>query len=307
MSSPTLLKMADDETIKDASKETASEKEPPAEGAEQAPGDQAAEGPGAEPASREPEPAEGGVPKLEMSDDLRKALKEAEEHLTSSEKADKKDGLDFPEEEERPEPEAPSQKEMELKLEVLNLRQKLREKEKEAEQRLKELKQNLETAKHTQKMFDSYKARVQKEKADQFNYGHEPLLKELLRVIDNLELALKHAGDEEAVKGLKEGVDLTLKMFTDILDKFGVFRIDPSGKKFNPEFHQAMSQVENDSVENGTVLEVQQKGYMLKDRLLRPAMVVVSSNTEEKEKKKKKSQQQKRQENAESEKGQGKA
>ncbi len=102
---------------------------------------------------------------------------------------------------------------------------------------------------------------------------------ELLPVVDNLERALEAAsGDEEVVKPIAEGVELTLKSFLDALAKFHVEVVDPQGEPFDPNVHQAMSMVENNDVEPNTVIAVMQKGYTLNGRLVRPAMVMVSKS-----------------------------
>ena len=102
---------------------------------------------------------------------------------------------------------------------------------------------------------------------------------ELLPVVDNLERALEAAsGDEEVVKPIAEGVELTLKSFLDALAKFHVEVVDPQGEPFDPNVHQAMSMVENNDVEPNSVIAVMQKGYILNGRLVRPAMVMVSKS-----------------------------
>ena len=102
---------------------------------------------------------------------------------------------------------------------------------------------------------------------------------ELLPVVDNLERAVEAAsGDEEVVKPIAEGVELTLKSFLDALAKFHVEVVDPQGEPFDPNVHQAMSMVENNDVEPNTVIAVMQKGYTLNGRLVRPAMVMVSKS-----------------------------
>lgn len=102
---------------------------------------------------------------------------------------------------------------------------------------------------------------------------------ELLPVVDNLERALEAAsGDEEVVKPIAEGVELTLKSFLDVLGKFNIEVVDPEGEPFDPNVHQAMSMVENNDVEPNTVIAVMQKGYVLNGRLVRPAMVMVSKS-----------------------------
>jgi molecular chaperone GrpE len=102
---------------------------------------------------------------------------------------------------------------------------------------------------------------------------------ELLPVVDNLERALEAApADNEAVKPIAEGVQLTLKSFLDALRKFNIEVVDPVGEPFDPQRHQAMTMVENGNVEPNTVIAVMQKGYTLNGRLLRPAMVMVSKS-----------------------------
>jgi molecular chaperone GrpE len=113
------------------------------------------------------------------------------------------------------------------------------------------------------------------EKARKF--GLEQFARELLPVVDNLERALEAtAGQDEAVKPIAEGVELTLKSFLDALRKFNLEAVDPVGEPFDPNLHQAMSMVENAEVEPNSVIAVMQKGYTLNGRLLRPAMVMVS-------------------------------
>lgn len=113
------------------------------------------------------------------------------------------------------------------------------------------------------------------EKARKF--ALERFVGELLPVVDNLERALEAAsGDEEVVKPIAEGVELTLKSFLDVLGKQNIAVLDPHGEPFDPNLHQAMSMVENTEVEPNTVIAVMQKGYTLNGRLVRPAMVMVS-------------------------------
>ena len=113
------------------------------------------------------------------------------------------------------------------------------------------------------------------EKARKF--GLEQFARELLPVVDNLERALEAtAGNDENVKPIAEGVELTLKSFLDALRKFNIEAVEPTGEPFDPNLHQAMSMVENPDVEPNSVIAVMQKGYTLNGRLLRPAMVMVS-------------------------------
>jgi len=113
-------------------------------------------------------------------------------------------------------------------------------------------------------------------------YGQEKFSIELLTVMDNLERALAAASDheDETVKAIYEGVDLTLKSFTDCFNRFHIGSVDPMGEPFDPQLQQAVTILENPDVEPNTVIEVMQKGYTLHGRVIRPAMVVVSKEPE---------------------------
>ena len=112
------------------------------------------------------------------------------------------------------------------------------------------------------------------EKAHKF--GVEKFATEMLAIVDNLERAIEAAGDDEAVKPMREGVEMTLSMFVSGLAKFNVEQVNPEGEPFNPELHQAMSMVPAEGVAANTVVAVMQKGYTLNGRLVRPAMVMVA-------------------------------
>ena len=109
-------------------------------------------------------------------------------------------------------------------------------------------------------------------------YGQDKLCIELLAVMDNLERAQEAASnsEDEAIKAIREGVDLTVKGFADCFKKFNIETVDPLGEPFDPQLHQAMSMQENTESEPNTVIAVMQKGYTLHGRVLRPAMVMVS-------------------------------
>jgi len=109
-------------------------------------------------------------------------------------------------------------------------------------------------------------------------YGQEKLSIELLAVMDNLERSQEAASnsEDEAIKAIREGVDLTLKGFADCFTKFNIEVVDPLGEPFDPQLHQAMSIQENTEAEPNTVIAVMQKGYTLHGRVIRPAMVMVS-------------------------------
>lgn len=122
---------------------------------------------------------------------------------------------------------------------------------------------------------ENMKRRAEKDVASAHKYAVEKLLKELLPIMDSLEMALKSSENADS-KTLIEGVELTHKMFIDTLQKHGVESIDPEGGVFDPEKHQAVSMQVNPNLEPNSVLNVMQKGYSLNGRLVRPAMVVVS-------------------------------
>lgn len=115
--------------------------------------------------------------------------------------------------------------------------------------------------------------RVQRDVENARKFALEKFVSELLPVIDNLERAVEASAGDQAVR---EGVELTLKSFLNTLEKFHVKVVDPLGEPFDVNFHQAMTMVDNKDMEPNTVMDVMQKGYTLNDRLVRPAMVVVS-------------------------------
>ena len=99
----------------------------------------------------------------------------------------------------------------------------------------------------------------------------------MLPVIDSMEMGLNAAlGDNATLDSIRQGSELTLNMFIQVLAKQGLNQIDPLGEKFDPEQHQAISMIEDESAESNTVINVMQKGFSLNDRLVRPAMVVVA-------------------------------
>jgi len=234
-------------------------------------GSGAVESPKPETKSR-PQPAvsvmdEDEVAELEPSPELQSALADAMKSLERSEDKKKK------KEEEKS---RPSEEEMKLKMEILDLRHKVRKIEGELEKKAKEVKQNFDQGMMIKNQFDAYKARVIKEKAEWFNYGFEPVFKELIHVIDNFERALSHARKSDDSQGLREGVELIARQIIQMLEKYGVKQMQALDQHFDPNFHEAMSQKLSADHPDNTVVEEHAKGYMLKDRLLRPAMVTIS-------------------------------
>lgn len=127
---------------------------------------------------------------------------------------------------------------------------------------------------------DNLKKRHARELENAHKYALDKFVAELVGVWDTLELGHEAAQDASVdVTKLREGTELTLKMLTDVMTKFGVEQHDPQGEMFNPELHQAMSMLPRDDVPANTVVAVIQKGYSLNGRLVRPAMVMVSQET----------------------------
>lgn len=130
--------------------------------------------------------------------------------------------------------------------------------------------------------FDNYKKRVAKEKADIAIYGNEELIKELLHVLDNLERALEHSESTEETGPLVDGIKLVHKQFLTSLEKFGVRPVSAAGgEKFDPKLHQAIERVESDEITPGLILSEMLRGYVLRDRLIRPSLVAVSKEKDD--------------------------
>lgn len=151
----------------------------------------------------------------------------------------------------------------------LSLEEQLAAKEKEA-------RENWDRFLRERADLENYRKRVGREKEELLNYGNKSLLEEMLPIIDNLERALAHAS-EDGLGAVVEGIRMTHAMLLTALKKFNVTPIEAVGTPFDSAFHQAMAQVPTDQYEPNTVVEEYQKGYMLKERLLRPSMVTVAT------------------------------
>jgi molecular chaperone GrpE len=126
--------------------------------------------------------------------------------------------------------------------------------------------------------FDNFRKRTLREREEAHQFGHQNLVKDLLSAVDNLERAVEHArksgpGDFE---GLLQGIELVQREIAQVFGKHGVTEIEAQGVPFDPAVHEALAQLPDTSVPPGTVVQVFQKGYRLRDRMLRPAQVVVS-------------------------------
>ena len=124
---------------------------------------------------------------------------------------------------------------------------------------------------------ENQRKRAERELANAHKYALERFAQELLPVRDSLELGLAAFDNENADSDtLRQGIELTLQMLSGVMGKFEIQELNPQDERFNPDFHQAMSTQERADVEPNTVVTVVQKGYTLNDRLIRPAMVIVS-------------------------------
>ena len=138
---------------------------------------------------------------------------------------------------------------------------------------------------------ENQRRRFEKERDDAFNYGGFALAKETLNLIDNLERSKQILKNDEALKNSEtlkktlEHFDIISKDMTSILSKNGITSLDSIGKKLDPNLHQAMMEIDDDQKEPGTIIQEIQKGFMMKDRLLRPSLVGVSKKTENKKEK----------------------
>ena len=125
---------------------------------------------------------------------------------------------------------------------------------------------------------DNTRKRLEREKSEGIAYANESIMRQLTGVIDNLERAVEHGEKDENCEGLLDGVKMTLKGFIDILARFGASPFESVGQSFDPNRHEAVFQEPSSEYPDMTVTKEFQKGYTLRDRLLRPAMVAVAKN-----------------------------
>ena len=132
--------------------------------------------------------------------------------------------------------------------------------------------------------FDNYRKRVSKEIEEAKEAAKRSIIKEFLVILDNLEKAIEMAYKHK--DAIIEGIELSIKSFKDMLKKHGVEEINPKEESFDPNLHDALMTQESDELPKNTVIQTVEKGYMLKDKLIRPAKVIVSSGKNEKKSKK---------------------
>ncbi|CCJ34386.1 nucleotide exchange factor GrpE [Caloramator australicus] len=153
--------------------------------------------------------------------------------------------------------------------EIEELRQKLSDKENECQS-------YVDLLKRTMADFDNFRKRTQKEKETIYTDGFVDAIKELLPVLDNLERAVAHVEDNES-NPLVEGIQMTLKLFKDTLQKMGVEEIKSEGEKFDPNYHNAIMHVQDENYDENIIVEVFQKGYKYKDKIIRYSLVKVAN------------------------------
>lgn len=204
-------------------------------------------------------------PSLEPSDEMAAALREAEESL--EERRRKAEGGASAD---------PARSSDKMTIELLS--QELRSLKEEFESRCKELEDAKERHVRLQAEFENFRRRTLKEKQESLQYGQQNLVKDLLSTVDNLERALghvEHSGNAD-LQSILQGVELVHRELLAALAKHGVKVVDPAGEMFDPAYHEAMGQVPTTEVPPNGVVEVLQKGYLLQDRMLRPARVIVA-------------------------------
>lgn len=153
--------------------------------------------------------------------------------------------------------------------------QELRNKLKESDEKIRELNDQYVRS-HAE--LENFKKRTKKEVSDFKKFAVEAIVKQLLPVFDNLERAVfsaESSGDSESCQ-ITQGIKMTLGEIDRVFEQFNIKAVDAMGEKFNPEFHMAVGQEEREDVEDNIVVNQFQKGYMLHERLIRPAMVTVS-------------------------------
>jgi molecular chaperone GrpE len=124
---------------------------------------------------------------------------------------------------------------------------------------------------------DNNRKRAERDIENAHKYATRGLLEDLLPIVDSMEMGLAAAAaDNATLESIREGSGMTMNMLMQVLQKNGLQQVDPLGEKFNPEKHQAISMSEVQGAESNTVVEVMQKGFLLNDRIVRPAMVVVA-------------------------------
>ncbi len=207
-------------------------------------------------------------------------LQESEEYASGAKEEQDQNLL----EEESPGPEdhdLPGESEISAPEEEVQAREEEEEEEPEgAESEIEKLKQEMEEqldrAMRLQADFENYRKRMKKEKEEWTKFSNAELIKELLPVLDNLERAIEHVEEGEDKESMGKGVELICQQFQQVFEKFDVQPVSALGQPFDPQFHEAIQQMETEDYPPNTVMNELQKGYLLHGRLVRPALVVVA-------------------------------
>ncbi|MGB5748455.1 MAG: nucleotide exchange factor GrpE [Desulfobacterales bacterium] len=157
--------------------------------------------------------------------------------------------------------------------------------EAQLEAKEQEAKENYDRLLRVSAEFENYKKRTSRELEEFRKFANQSLIKELLSVVDNLELAMNSTNGHKTIdQGLLQGLDMTHTEILKVFEKFNVKPIEAKGQIFDPTFHEAVMQEETNEFDENTVINELQKGYLIHDRLLRPSMVVVARASEKKDK-----------------------
>lgn len=211
-------------------------------------------------------------------------IKNGEKEYTAKEH--KKGGHPNEEHPEKEHEKKPGEKTQDLKIEatvnpLLDENNRLK---KEIEEKEKETAANYDKYLRAVADFDNYRKRIERDKADLLKYGNEKLIKDLLPILDSLDRALVQTGNSTGdITVFTEGIHLIRSQFLAALERHGVERIKAKGEEFDPQFHQAMLQVEADETENNRIVDEFEAGYLLNGRLLKPAKVSVSKKVTDKD------------------------
>ena len=171
---------------------------------------------------------------------------------------------------------------VEKEEELKNIEEELSENKKLVQEKDDLSKEYLKHLERLQADFDNYKKRQEKKQKEFIEFANEKLISNLLTVLDNLERALESTKNEKDTKAIKEGINNTLKEFRNILNKEGVRSMQSIGHRFDPYKHDAVMKIETDKHSEDMVTEEFLKGYYIKSKVLRPAMVKVAVSTKEK-------------------------
>jgi molecular chaperone GrpE len=202
--------------------------------------------------------------------DLRKktSLQPSEKEARSTKQQKEKETAQAAEPEAAPEPQVGQEGKIAVD-EVVSLREQLRQEQDKSKEHLNKLL-------YAQADFENYRKRLEQEVDSRIDAGKARLLRDMLTIVDELELALKAAKNAESGSAVSEGLEIVLKKFRDLLASEGLSKIEAIGKKFDPALHEAVERVPCDDKEEGTVLEEIRQGFTLKGRLVRPSIVKIA-------------------------------